>query len=220
MTQFADDLNDALAPWQNADLTNFNNAVASMFTQVEELAFDPDDEDEGWSALFDVDRCPPYALDYLAQLVGMRLPVGLATSDPATARTLIKEHPNWKRGTYSPQHHADSPIVKAAQRLLTGSKTVIVRERDGVNGTDDAYRLTVIVYNRETTANAGTYSRSAPDPAGLYTAIKDVMNPGILNLVVRDGQDWQSVKSIHPNWTDVKNKYRSWAEVAAALPTA
>src|SRR3954452_18712789 len=106
-----------------------------MFTEVELYAI-AEDDDQGWVILFDPDRCPAPALPYLAQYVGERLPVGL--SEPLQ-REWIKDAPNQRRGT-------PMSIFLAAQRKLTGSRLVSMRERDG----GDPDKLTVVTYTAQT----------------------------------------------------------------------
>lgn len=109
------------------------------FAQLAELV-DPPDPYVPWEPLFDVNLCPGWALPWLAQLVGTRVPAGLSDDD---ARTFIKELGSFKRGS-------PAAIRAAAQFALTGTKTVYFRERDA----GDAYRLEVVTLASET-----------PDPA-------------------------------------------------------
>jgi hypothetical protein len=191
----ADDLVDALAPWMTPDLEVYARAIGEMFSEVELYAITGDD-DQGWTVLFDPDRCPAPALPYLAQYVGERLPVGI--SEPA-AREWIKDAPNQRRGT--PQS-----IFLAAQRKLTGSRLVSMRERDG----GDPDKLTVVTYTHET-----------PDPDGTLADLLDVVPHDIdLTYSVLDGEDWGGVATDHATWTDVETAFPTWADVASAMSGA
>jgi hypothetical protein len=184
----ADDLVDAFAPWLTFDLETYLRAIGAMFDEVELYAIVGDD-DQGWVTLFDPDRCPAPALPYLAQYVGERLPVGI--SEPA-AREWIKDAPNQRRGT-------PRSIFLAAQRKLTGSRLVAMREREG--GVD---HLTIVTYTAET-----------PDPAGTLADLRDVVPYDvILTYSVLDGQDWGGVNIDHPTWADVASSYATWADAA------
>lgn len=108
----------------------------------------------GWSSLLDVDRCPAPFLPFLAQFVGVRLPVGVAEAE---ARERIRTPAGFRRGT-------PAAIVAAAQRTLIGAKTVSLFERDG-----GAYRLTVVTRTSET-----------PDTAATERAIRGEKPAGIL----------------------------------------
>jgi hypothetical protein len=121
---------DAHVPWLTPDLQDFLEAIGAMFAEMESYAFGngTEDEDElGWSILLDVDRVPVQALpdksplQYLAQFVGETVPVGISE---AAARQWVRDRPNSRRGTVG-------SLVAIAQRHLTGSKLVAVRERDG-----------------------------------------------------------------------------------------
>jgi hypothetical protein len=115
------------------------------YQQVAELV-DPDDPYAPWVPLFYVDICPDWALPWLAQIVGVRLPASLSADD---ARTVIKELAQLQRG-------GPEAIKVVVGLFLTGSKTVFFRERDA----GDAYRLEVVTLENET-----------PDPAAVQQAI-------------------------------------------------
>lgn len=191
----ADDIVAAQAPWLTPDLEDYLRAIGSMFSEVELYAL-ADDDDQGWVILFDPDRCPAPALPYLAQYVGERLPTGI---DEAAAREWIKDAPNQRRGTIG-------AIWRAAQRRLAGERTVAIIERDGVDGSDDPDRLTVITYTAET-----------PDPAGTLADLRSVVMADVdLNYETVDGQTWVQVQATSTTWNDVRSTYPNWAAVFAA----
>lgn len=194
----ADALTDGLEVWLSPDLATYAQAIGRMFSQVETLSADTD-TDDGWSIILDVDRCPDYALPYLGQFVGVSVPIG---TDEASARQLIRDKPRQSRGT-------PASIVAAAQRNLTGSKSVVLRERDGAVGTDDPYRITVITYTAET-----------PDPDAVLNEILTVKPGGIvLNYLTLAGQDWQAVANTYGTWTAVDTAYPNWRGVKSDLPS-
>ena len=79
---FAARLYDALAPLATQDSSNawalliLCNAIGLMYQDVEDLVRDSPDG-PGWSSLLDLDRCPSWALDWLGQFAGVRIPFGL-----------------------------------------------------------------------------------------------------------------------------------------------
>lgn len=106
------------------------------FAQLAELV-DPPDPLVPWEPLFNVDICPYWALPWLAQLVGVRLPGGLSDAD---ARNFIKELGAFKRGS-------PDAIRAAASFALNGDNpSVFLRERDD----GDAYRLEIVTLASET----------------------------------------------------------------------
>lgn len=190
----ADDLVAAHTPWLTPDLETYLRAIGGMFSEVELYAILGDD-DQGWVVLFDPDQCPARALPYLAQYVGERLPVGL---DEPHQREWIKDAPNQRRGT-------PLSIFQAAQRKLTGSRLVAMRERDG-----DVDHLTVVTYTAET-----------PDSAGTLQDLRDVVpHDVILTYNVLAGEDWGGVNLDHATWAAVDSAFPTWADVAAALSGA
>jgi hypothetical protein len=173
----ADDLVAAHAPWLTPDLETYLRAIGEMFSEVELYAILGDD-DQGWVVLFDPDLAPAAALDEPHQ------------------REWIKDAPNQRRGT-------PLSIFQAAQRKLTGSRLVSMRERDGGN----VDNLTIVTYTHET-----------PDPAGTLQDIRDVV-PHDINLTynVLAGEDWGGVAASYATWAAVEAALPTWADVAAAL---
>jgi P2-related tail formation protein len=190
MTEIGDALNAAMAPWQTPELTAYNNAIGKMFEQVELLS--------NWEIIFDVDNCPDYALPYLAQYVGARLTQG---SSVAAQRNQIRRPTRQDRGTiYS--------IKQAIMPLLTGDQSVVIRERDGISSTENAWRLTIITLTDET-----------PDPQAVLNAILIVKPAGIvLNYANMQGQDWESVDLRYATWAAMKAANATWADTKYAEP--
>jgi hypothetical protein len=144
---FAANLYASLAPlaWMDDQtewsLAKFSGAFGEMFEAVEDVARDTA-QGPGWSAVVDITRCPLAWLPWLAQFVGVIVPVGLAESQ---ARAYVTSHDNFKRGT-------PAAIRTAAQLHLTGTKTVLVQERLG----GDPYALSVYTLDVETPSGAQT----------------------------------------------------------------
>jgi hypothetical protein len=136
----------------------FGNLCEAMMRCYEQIASLVDPEDETyppWGVLFDVDVCPAWALPWLAQVVGVRLPKSV-TGD--AAREYIK--------TLSFESVGRPDTIKTIVTApLTGSKTVFFRERDD----GDAYRLEIVTLTSET-----------PDPAELQRAIESSVPAGII----------------------------------------
>lgn len=152
---------DATYDWAHAKLCE---GMMLPFEQLAELV-DPEDETMvPWEPLFDVNICPEWALPWLGQLVGVRVPAGLTEQQK---RDMIKGLANFKRG--SPE-----AIIAAAQLTLTGNATVLLRERDAGN----PYQLEVVTYSSET-----------PDPAATMRAILSQI-PAAIVLTSRAQPAW------------------------------
>lgn len=126
-------------------------ALAKPFEQLHDLVRDTD-TGAGWSALFDPERAPSWALPWLAQAYGNDARGRTDEQIRFEARTL----PRFQRGT-------PAAIIAAAAATLTGDKVVRLLERD-----DSEYHFTVITRTAETPDAAATLSAiTAQKPAGL-----------------------------------------------------
>ena len=199
---FADRLYAALAPLAAEDAANgwallvLCNAIGTMYQELEELVRDTP-EGPGWSQLLDVDRCPPEALPWLAQFVGVRL---LPDSSEAEQRQRIDSTSGFQRGTRD-------ALIGAAQATLTGTKTVIFRERDPA-GADPPYSLTVITRTSETPDSAATLrALTAQKPGGL-----------VLTYRTATGQDYVQLKATSATYAIVKTKYHDYTAVRTSEP--
>jgi hypothetical protein len=192
---FAHRLYVALAPLAQQDQANawslliLCNAVGTMFQLLEDYVRDTPDG-PGWSALMDLDRCPTEALPWLAQFAGVRLLPG--TTD-AEQRERINSTDGFRRGTVG-------AIAAAAQRTLTGTKTVGITERDG----GDAYAFAVATYATETPDTLATYNALlAAKPAGLimtYSSGVGGQTYGVLDTRVAS---YAAMTTRYPNYTAV-----------------
>jgi hypothetical protein len=148
----AEQVYHGLAPLANGDeqrqwaLLLLIGLLAQPFVEVDTLVGDSD-IGEGWSVLFDTDRCPARWLPFQAALIGVWLPEGL---DEAQQRIRIREVGGLQRGT-------PAAIKGIARQHLTGHQSTVFLERDG-----GAWRDTLITYSGET-----------PDPAAVNAALQD-----------------------------------------------
>lgn len=192
MTDFAQDVLDALLPMLYADvapdtpLTDYVTGLSQPFELVEEWASDTDTQ-VGWSLLLDVDRCPLEALPWLAQLVGLRLNTALSEADQ---RQQLHDVSNWKRGT-------PGAIIGAPKPYLTGTQSVVLRERYDGSGNDAPYDFEVITVASETTdEDAVLAALTAQKPGG-----------DRLTYVNASGPDLQYIKDNFATLQDLKNAY-------------
>jgi hypothetical protein len=168
-------------------------ALAQALRQVAEI-YDPPDPYPPGAPLIDVETCPDWALGWLAQVVGVSLPVG---ATPDQQRALIRDVSGWKRGTPA----ALRAIVAAT---LTGSRTVYFRERH----LGDAYALEVVTYTAET-----------PDPARSLAALRTQKPAGIvLSFRVMATWDWEQVVVDNASWAAVDGRYDTWTELLLNAP--
>lgn len=195
---WADDAVDAVAPWWTLDLETYVRSVMTIFAETELFASDMLDADgnltfAGWSILLDPDRIPAYGLPYLAQWVGERLPLGLAEAD---ARQWIKDAPNqWRATPYS--------VARAAQRQLTGSKLVMIRERSHLDLTPDSDYIAV-----------QTFTANTPNPAAVLMELRKVIPADIvLDFQTVAGATWADVAIGFSTWAALSSSYSTWADV-------
>lgn len=196
------DLLDAFEPWMTPDLGAFLRVIGGMFAEVERYAADGDEDSEGagtvgWGVMLDPDLCPAAGLPYLAQWVGERLPAGISEAD---ARTWIKDAPNQDRGT-------PESIVRAAQRWLTGSRLVWLKERSKLDGTVDSDWIAVITYTSQT-----------PNVQRVRDELRKVV-PGDIEMdyATTASALWSAIDS-RGTWGQVRAAYPTWAAVSGSQP--
>lgn len=178
---------DESTGWQL--LLFLDDVIAESLGAVDDIVRDSD-EGPGWSGVLDPDRVDADHIWWLGQLVGAREPRGAAlTLEQAQARLTDAE--GWKRGTLA-------ALKAGAATHLTGSKKVIVNERDG-----SAYQLTV-----------QTYAVQTPDETLTEADIRKQKPAGIvLTYEVLVGEDWQAVKDNFATWQDVKDNFATWNDL-------
>lgn len=190
-----DDLVAECEPWITADLTTYLTAITTMYAEVELYAYDRVTGEEGYTIWFDPTSAPAAVLPWLAQWQGDRLPPGLALG---LQREWITDRPNQKRGTVM-------SFVRAAQRTLTGQRTVAITERSG--GDPDTVAIQ-------------TYTSETPSSAQVLADLKTVFPASMILIYTTGiGQSWNGVKtgSFGASWTAVKAHYPTWAAVAADI---
>lgn len=175
-------------------LLNFLAALGAITQGVDDIVRDSP-EGPGWSVLFDVDRAPLDVLPWLGQWVGVTVDT---TRTDADQRQQIRDESGFRRGT-------PAAIVAAAQTTLTGTKTVLMYERD-----TGAYRLTIHTFSDET-----------PDPAATLAAILTQKPAGIILFYsVIPTWTWRTLRDSFSTWQDVKDWYADWQHVIDNDPTA
>ena len=181
--------NDELYGYAHAYLCE---GIGRMLAQVAEVC-DPEGDLPPLAPLLDIDLCPDWALPWLAQWVGVRLPSGVSESE---ARALIRSVAGFSRGT-------PVAIEAALASVLTGTKTVFFRERDG-----SPYRLEVVTLTGET-----------PDPAATLAVLKTQIPGGIvLSYRTVESWDWQQVVATIATWADVTTTYTTWRNFVERTP--
>lgn len=149
-------------PANNYALLHFCEAFIGSLQNVEEIIRDDQEIDApGWSIVLDIDRAPYVGLPWLGQFVGVTTPE--QTTDEtqeehdARIRGYIRATGGFNRGT-------PSSIVGATQQYLTGSKEVILAERDS-----SPYHFQVSVRDSQTSTDEATFRKAidAVKPAGL-----------------------------------------------------
>jgi hypothetical protein len=206
---FAGRLYDMLAPLAQQDPTAgwslliLCNAIGVDYQLVEDWVRDSPDG-PGWSLLLDVDRCPPEALPWLGQFVGVRV---LPRSSADDQRARIRSTDGFHRGTRA-------ALIGAARSTLTGSQRIIFRERDGAemgypNAPEYAYCLKVYTYASET-----------PDPTATLNALL-AQKPGgiLLDYDAVQMQDYQNVKDTNATYAVVKSTFKDYAALAMNQPS-
>lgn len=163
----AERLYDNLRPYHAGDdeagwpLLRKCEATARILARPNE-ALRHDDIGSGARRMLAPYRAPAWALPWLAQFAGIpALPLGLTE---AQQRDYIANAPGMRRGR-------PAAMIAAAQRYLTGNKTVEFLERsDPTNpGADAPYHLTVYTYAAET-----------PDGAQVLAALLEQKPAGIV----------------------------------------
>jgi hypothetical protein len=172
------------------DLDTYVAGLAEMFRPVEELVRARDGMPAG-SQILDVDRAPVWWLPVLAQHVGVQLVEG---DTEAQSRERIRSVAGFKRGTVA-------SLRAAAQRTLTGTKSVTIDER-----TTSAYHFQISTLPGET-----------PNPDVVYADIVAAKPAGLqfdYNLVSAGTRYWFTVREDFATWNDVlAGGTRTWQQL-------
>jgi hypothetical protein len=175
--------------WAHAILAG---AMGEILAQVGEIA-DPPDPYPPLAPLLSAELCPPWALPWLAQFVGVTIPPGFNEDQ---ARETISAVAGFSRGTVA-------ALRAAAGLYLTGDKTVYFRERDG-----SPYRLEVVTLTSET-----------PNPALVLSALL-AQKPGGLVLNYRQvvGWDYQAMTAAGGTYAILKTTYSTYRKLSEKTP--
>jgi hypothetical protein len=161
---FYDDVNQSNA------LNIYLSGLGLNFEIIEKYARDSDDGKIGYSILVDATRVPDEAITWLGQFVGIQITQGLT---PTQQKQQLVGLGNWKRGTVAALKAAPLP-------LLTGSQTVIVKERD-----TSPYHFQVMTLAAET-----------PDSTKVLAALLTQKPAGlVMNYIVFSGQKAFAMRS-------------------------
>lgn len=137
-------------------------ATTRRLHDVNVLVRDRDDR-PGWSIILDPEVAPAEYLPWLAQLAGVEFSGSIPTE--AEMRQQIVNREGQDRGTRA-------AMERAVKATLTGSKRVIIREREG----DDPYALYVATYSSQTLVPAMTEMAALRQkPAGLWPFTFEVL---------------------------------------------
>lgn len=200
LTPAGRDLYARMAPWAHDEndyaLMWWCHARAAGLDELDSVVLATDDAD-GWARLFRVDdpvACPAFALPWVAMFAGIDT-AGMSDQDIRDAITLPA---NLLRGTVA----SISRVVKAT---LTGSQTLIVRERydPSTPSSDKPYHLTLITRTSETPSSSATLAAATTQkPAGI-----------VLHVVTIDGVSWVEAAAGRA-WDEVSSGV-GWDEVVA-----
>lgn len=180
-------------PDQGYALAWYLAAAASMSDQIDLYSATQEDGTPGWAMLLNPNTCPDEALPWLAQFVGVTLVGGLTRQQKID---LIMARLGFQRGT-------PKSMIDAAKHTMTGSQTVIFRERHG-----DAYRLDVLTFTNET-----------PDPAATEAAIRSMKPAGILlTFNTYDGQDYQLLYDNYATYQAIYDHYPTYQGILVDQP--
>jgi hypothetical protein len=195
LSHIAQRLYDELAPLAGDDgangyaLAHYCAALALQRDLVADLSRDEDDR-PGYAVLLDPDTCPAFALPWLAQFVGVRIPLGMSE---AAMRLRIKSTDGFRRGT-------PEALRGAARQFLTGTQTVFFIERQGT-----PWRLAVSTWVSET-----------PDPAKVLAALIEQKPAGIvLTYTTVNGGDYESLRGTHASYTTVTAAFATYDALRA-----
>lgn len=173
---------------QNNDLETFVTALGDMFQEMTDLSADGPNGEIGWSILVDLSRAPSEALPWLAQFVGATTIPSLSDADQ---RTYIQSKPGWKRGSLD-------GMTAEIQAVLTGTKRVIITERDS-----SAYHFAVLTFTAETPSTTRVNQAIvAQKPAGLqYT------------YTTSTGQDYAYASVAYATYNTLNTSYLTYGGV-------
>lgn len=152
----SDQIYESLGPFAAEDESGDLEAFTTALTGPAELVYSivgEEDQDFGWSVVFDVDNCPPVILPWLAQFEGVELTPDMSV---AQQRAAIRSRENSARGR-------PATIIERIRRTLSIDRRVLVREKEG-----GAYNLWIRTFSAETPNPALTEAAAfSQKPAGI-----------------------------------------------------
>lgn len=175
-------------------LLTFTDALMRQLDEVEQWTRDSDTH-VGWGKLLDLEVAPDEALSWLSQFIGVTLIRGL---DAESQRIRISKAAGWHRGS-------PSAMIGAARQHLTGTRQVMLYERDG-----GPYRLTVRTYAGET-----------PDPAVVEAALR-ALKPGglVLTYQVTSGATYGNLTTDFLTYADLDAAFTNYTAQTLWIPGA
>lgn len=192
----ADLLFESLGTFAERDETGALRAYCEAQMEPIEWLYALAGEDEGasWQTLFDADRCPAHALPYLAQFRGVEVDASFLALTEAEKREAIKRPAGFRRG-------AKDPLAAAVTPYLTGSKRLIVRERE-----PDA-----------TTVYVRTLASETPNPAFIANLLRNRYVPAWLNLnyAASAGFTYTDLDVDFSSYSAVDTAYSTYDDIAA-----
>lgn len=199
-----------MGPWRDADLASglagngyallqLIDAIGYQYDITEQYTRD-DPNHVGWGQLLDINICPTFALSWLAQFVGVNIPLGLTD---AQMRQLIINQTNAKRGTAA-------TLVGILQSFLTSTRLVQLFERN-----PDPYSFIIICQLSQMPGGAGGVAAIAAraaliaaKPAGL-----------IMSFLIQEGLTWDEMVnypiSTLGRWQDQTD---TWDSLSSEIP--
>lgn len=177
----ADQIKESLGPFiridESGDLAAFIDSITEPIEAIYGIVGE-EAQDYGWSVVLDPDTCPDSALDWLAQFEGVEVTEEMTS---AQKRLAIKAREGAARGR-------PATMVARVGRTLTGSRRVVIREREG-----GAYQLYVRTLASET-----------PDPDLTLAAILAQKPAGIV-------LDYETVTE--GTYTDLLADYATYEDI-------
>ncbi len=205
---------------QGYPLLRFLDGIGRQLQVVDDLCRDTGGF-PGWSVVLDPVRCPTPYLPWQGQFVGVTVDTALTD---AQQRAQIAGEGGFARGT-------PAALVATAQRFLSGTKTVVLVERDG-----DPYTLTIDVYAAQVTyqsysalsaystyvqlsAAYPTYANMAGTAAELLVALMAAKPAGlVLHVNVLSGETYGQLSTNYATYTALTAAFTTYAAMTNQAP--
>lgn len=175
-------------------LGHYCNAIGAMLSPLNDIVRETDTH-VGWGKALDIDECPIFALDWLAQFVGVVLePQGDQDRFvwAARQRERIRTHEAYRRGTVA-------ALIEGAQEWLTGTKSVSLRERD-----TNAWHMTLVTLTSET-----------PDPTAMLANLRAEHKAAGLKLDLSTviGWDYIGIDAAYSTYTAIDTTFSTYTRI-------